>query len=279
MARRFLSFTLALAIAALMLLGAAATLASAQTVTVVVGSGTQWGAAAPNKYPEVQEAVQLASGPNPDMPAAIKKLEDAARKYPELPSAHVLMFQILFPIDPNAARRQLNEAVKANPSDPEPYIILGNIALQERLVADAKTDFDKAKQLLAAYKGPKERKGSLEQQTLSGIALVAESRENWEEATACLRDLLELAPRDLFAHHRLSRSLFWQGKTTEAFEVLKKAKQIDRDNARRTARGKSHHSLPKPSSQCITISSRARTPRAGMPRSGLRPLLKVRRTI
>ena len=45
-------------------------------------------------------------------------------------------------------------------------------------------DFEKAKQLLAAYTNA-ERKGAMEQQMMSGIALVAEAREDWKEAEAC----------------------------------------------------------------------------------------------
>ena len=67
----------------------------------------------------------------------------------------------------------------ATPSDPEPYVILGNIALQERRVAEATMDFDKAKQLLATYTNA-ERKAAMEQQTKSGIALLAESRRGLE---------------------------------------------------------------------------------------------------
>ena len=122
------------------------------------------------------------------------------------------MYQILSQLNqPNAARLQLEEAINTNPSDPEPYIILGNIALQERRVAEATMDFEKAKQLLATYTNAK-RKGAMEQQILSGIAQVAEAREDWKEAESRLRDLLKLAPEDLVAHQRLARSLFWQGK-------------------------------------------------------------------
>ena len=95
---------------------------------------------------------------------------------------------------PNLARYQLEEAIKTTPSDPEPYVILGNIALQERRIAEATMDFDKAKQLLATYTND-ERKAAMEQQTMSGIAQVAESREDWKEAEAQPAGALEARAR------------------------------------------------------------------------------------
>jgi tetratricopeptide (TPR) repeat protein len=128
-----------------------------------------------------------------------------------------------------AARFQLELAIHSSPSDPEPYVILGNIALQERRVFEATQDFDKAKQLLEKYTN--ERKKAMEQQVMSGIAQVAEANEDWKVAQSRLEELLRLAPEDLNAHQRLAHSLFWQGKAKEAYEILKAAKKIDRENA------------------------------------------------
>ena len=167
------------------------------------------------------------------MAGALKILEGVSRKNAELPSGHVLMYQILAQLNqPNVARFELERAIHEAPSDPEPYVILGNIALQDRRVAEATMDFDKAKQLLASYTNAK-RKAAMEQQTLSGIAQVAEAGENWKDAEVRLRDLLKIAPDDLLAHQRLARALFWQGKAQESYDMLKAAKAIDRENAKK----------------------------------------------
>jgi tetratricopeptide (TPR) repeat protein len=231
MARSFFSFTFALATATLILLGVGATPASAQpklpeTPTVPVKQ---------NKYPEMQEAFQLLLGPTHDMAGAIKLLKEAARKYPELPSAHVLMFQILASNvvnQPAAARFQLEQAINETPNDPEPYIILGSIALQERRIFEATKDLDTAKEKLATYTNT-DRKQAMEQQMLSGIAQVAEAREDWKDDETRLRELLKVAPEDLPTHQRLAKSLFWQGKAKEAYDILKAAKEIDRTNAKK----------------------------------------------
>ncbi len=223
MARSLLSFTLALGAATL--IGAVAIPASAQP------KAPETSAAAPaqKKYPEAQEALDLLGKRN--YPAALDKLKIASRKYPELPSEHVLMHSIFAQLNQaNLARNELEQAVKETPSDPEPYVILGNIALQERRLAEAALDFDKAKQLLTSYTNEK-RKSAIEQQTKSGIALLAESRQDWKAAEALLRELLTLAPEDLVAQQHLARALFWEGEAKPAYVVLKAAKKIDVANA------------------------------------------------
>ena len=142
MARSFFSFIFALATATLILLGSEVAPASAQPAIPSLPPA----APKPKQCPEVQEAIDRFVKDR-DMKACIRALEDAARKQPELPSAHVLMYQILSQRNQfDAARLQLEEAINTNPSDPEAYVIRGNRALQERRVAEATTDFEKAKQ-------------------------------------------------------------------------------------------------------------------------------------
>jgi len=227
MARSFLSFTLALATATLML-GLGAVPASAQPAPPVTPSTT---APAAKTYPEVAEAFQK-FGRSRNYKECIKDLELVGRKYPELPSPYVLMynfFNLKEVNQPNMARLQLEQGIRVNPSDPEPWVMLGNIALQERRTAEATLDFEEAKKLLATYSN-KERKAVLDQQMMSGVAQLAEIVEDWKGAEAKLRELLTLAPRDLVAHQRLARALFWQTKAGEAYTVLKEAKKIDHDD-------------------------------------------------
>ena len=238
MTRSFLSYSFALAAATLVLLAAGATPASAQQPTSA--------AAAQQKYPEVVEGNKLLE--KRDVAAAEKLFEIAARKYPELPSAHVMIYRYFsHPAinEPNAARLQLEKAIEADRNDPEPYIILGEIAWQDRRLTEAAMEFDKAKQLLAVYTNEK-KKGTLESQMLSNIAQMAErcaqmaesraeGQEDWKEAESRLRDYLKLdtARESLWGHQHLARALFQQGKVAEAYEILKKAEQIDRDNVKK----------------------------------------------
>ncbi len=230
MARSFLSFPSALAIATLIVLGAGANPGLAQPQPP---PSKQPEPESKPTYPEVQQAVQALLGPTHDMPTAVKLLTDAARKYPELPSAHVLLYQILAQVNrPADARFQLEVAINTEPHDPEPYIILGNIALQERRIYEGSRDYDAAREMLKGYTNEK-RKGAMEAQTLSGIAQVAELKEDWKEAEARLKDLLRASPDDpnLVARQRLARAQFWQQRAKDAYETLKEAKRLDIANA------------------------------------------------
>ena len=114
------------------------------------------------------------------------------------------MYQILAQLNQAAPSRfELEVAIHTTPNDPEPYIILGNIALQDRRVFEATKDFEKAKQLLAKYTNA-DRKKAMEQQVMSGIAQVAEANEEWKAAESRLRELLKLVPEDLVVHQRLA---------------------------------------------------------------------------
>jgi len=240
MARSFLSFALALAAGTVVWLAVRGTPVSAQATSP--SPAVPATPAAPPKqqnYPEVQEAVNLLVDPqsqrlNPQkIPDAFKLLETASRKYPTLPSPHVLMYMILRSREPNFARLQLNEAIQSNPGDPLPYVILGNIALEDLRLPEAVMDYYKARQLLANMTG--EQKGDVEHQALSGIVRVAEVRQNWKEAESVLREMLRLYPEDTIAYQRLARALFRQGKGSEsaAYEALRKAKEIDLAVSRR----------------------------------------------
>ena len=151
---------------------------------------------------------------------------------PRIPGSALRCISFSQADQPASARHFLEEAVRQTPSDPEPYLILGNIALQERRFADAAMDFDKAKQLLADYKGNAERKGAIEQQKLSGMALLAESQQEWTDAEKLPPgSVLSWRPRIWRSTSAWPKSLFRQDKAKEAYDILKKAKQIDRDNA------------------------------------------------
>jgi tetratricopeptide (TPR) repeat protein len=235
MTRSFLSFTLSLATATLVLFVAGTSPAVAQPMPPGTPSARPSAVPKPKQYPaELQPVVDALR--KHDYARAFKKLDGLGMgKLQPLPSAHVLMYQILSDPQinqPIAARAQLEEAVRSTPDDLEPNIILGNIALQEGRIAEATMDFEKARQLLAVYRDA-ERKGAMDKQVMSGIAQVAEAREDWKEAETRFGELLKLAPKDLLAHQGLAHALFRQGKTTEAYDILKKAKEIDRENAKK----------------------------------------------
>ena len=129
-------------------------------------------------------------------------------------------------------RMALEKAIVSTPDDPEAYVIMGDIALQERRVTEAALLFEKAQKLLVAFQSA-ERKKIMEPQILSGLASVTEAREKWEEAQKYLESLLKLTPEakdQAVPMVRLARALFQQKKATDAYTKLKDAYKADPTN-------------------------------------------------
>ncbi|MGD0896889.1 MAG: tetratricopeptide repeat protein [Thermoguttaceae bacterium] len=218
MARLFRSFVMALAVVGL----CAALGYSRPSFGQVVSPdtpATPKAETAPAKIPEAEKAAEAFQRREYD--PATTLLKEAVKKNPDLPPAHVIMFQ-WFAQSNQAflARMALERAVMDEPTDPEAFVIMGNIGLQERRVTDAELQFDKSLK----------RKEILDPQTISGLAAVAEAREKWVEAQSQLEKLLELSPKDAMGMQRLGRALFQQGKAAEALKWLRKAKETDPAN-------------------------------------------------
>ncbi len=215
---RYFAHTFALAIAA--------ALSCVQSSPAQTGTGAKPDVKEP--YPGVKTAAEQFNQRNVD--GARKTLENERRVHPELPPADLILFKWFADVNQaNMARMELERAVMNSPSDPEAFVLLGNIALQERRVTEADMDFGKAKELLASF-SVADRKKVIETQTVSGLASVAEAREQWKIAEKYLDDLMKIAPKDVIALQRQARARFWLGDPGEAYKLLKQAKAIDKEN-------------------------------------------------
>jgi Tfp pilus assembly protein PilF len=140
---------------------------------------------------EIKEAAQQFALQN--YPKATELLESARKHDPDMQPAHVLLFDWFARTNQTfLARMALERAVMSDPQDPEAYIIMGNIALQERRVTDAELQFLKAQQLLRSFDKSAKRKERMEPVAASGLANVAEAREKWADAQTQLEAVLKL---------------------------------------------------------------------------------------
>lgn len=221
------------AILALVVVAVATTLVNRNLLAQVVPDP-----AAPSKpetkapeYPEIKDAVEKFQVRQFD--DALTLLEKAVKKYPDLPPAQVLMFELFARANqPALARNALERAVLADPDEPQAYVILANIALQEGRVTEAELLFQKTNSLLKGFTKSMKRKEAIEKQTIGGIAQVAEAREKWELAETHLNALLALDAKDTVALQRLARAMFKQKtpKVKDAYDKLKEAAKIDSKN-------------------------------------------------
>ena len=94
----------------------------------------------------------------------------------------------------NLAKAWLDQAFLQTPSDPEPWVIIGEFALQEKRLPEAEIDFAKADQLLKTYTN-EAHKPMIQQAAFSGMVSVAESRQRWAQAQQRLEDFLKKCAR------------------------------------------------------------------------------------
>ncbi len=188
-------------------------------------------AEADKTIPEVAEAVALFQ--QRKFNDALIKLKEAVSKHPKLPPPQIIMAQFFAQAkQTNGVRASLEKAVIESPTDPEAFVILGDIALRERRVTEAALLFGRADQLRGSFKGHADRTKALQPRILGGLASVALAREDWAGAEARLLSLLKLNDKNARAMQQLARALFKQGttvKTKACNEWTKKAYEADKE--------------------------------------------------
>jgi len=130
----------------------------------------------------------------------------------KLPPPGVMMSMLWLSVNQlNPARAELEETAVKYPGDPEPYLMLGDLAFQDRRITDAAVLFDKATALTEKFDENAKRKRDFEIRCNAGSAAVAESRKQWEIAQKHLARWLELDPDNASAHQRMGIVLFQLG--------------------------------------------------------------------
>ncbi|MFM8891879.1 MAG: tetratricopeptide repeat protein [Planctomycetia bacterium] len=155
-------------------------------------------------------------------------LERARSANPKLPPPGVMMaFLWLSANQMPAARAELDETAVAFPNDPEPYLMLGDFAFQDRRITDADVLFAKATALTETYTDNSKRKRDFQIRGHAGTSAVAEARKQWAVAETHLSEWLELDPDNPSAHQRLGIVLFQLGKPEQALVEFREAKKLD----------------------------------------------------
>jgi tetratricopeptide (TPR) repeat protein len=214
-------------ISALLFFVAAAALSATHLAAQPASTPASEGAAAPEvKIPEVEEAAKIFR--MGDYDNAMRALQAAGKKHPDLPPAEVVMAGwFASGNQPNMARDACQRAIMAVPNDPEPYQILGELAVRNREIAEAGLLFDKVSALLAAAKEPAPRLKAIKSRVLAGHAAVAQARLAWDAAQTHLEALIADDPKNALALQQLGQVLFVQNKEDLALEKLREAAKLD----------------------------------------------------
>ena len=155
-------------------------------------------------------------------------LERVKSNNPKMPPPGVMMAMLWLSVNQlGPARAELEDTVVKFPKDPEPYLMLGDLAFQERRVTDADMLFREATRLSGEFAENAKRKRDFDIRCNAGSAAVAEARKQWELAQKHLQAWIDLDPDNASAHQRMGIVLFQLSKPTESLEQFREAKKLD----------------------------------------------------
>jgi tetratricopeptide (TPR) repeat protein len=155
-------------------------------------------------------------------------LERAKSNNAKLPPPGVMMAMLWLSVNQlGPARAELEDCVIKFSKDPEPYLMMGDLAFQDRRVTDADMLFKEATRLAAEYTENAKRKRDFDIRCNAGSAAVAEARKQWELAQKHLQAWIDLDPDNASAHQRMGIVLFQLSKPQEALEQFREAKKLD----------------------------------------------------
>lgn len=180
------------------------------------------------KYKVVKDAMDLFV--QREFDKARNAFKEAQLNYKELPPAEILMTRMLIAArQPQLARAELEQCVRINAADPEPYLYFAEAAITEGRVTDAAAILAIGFPKLKEYADNPFRKNNLVKRYFSINAAVAEARKQWEDAEKSLKEWIKLDPKAAAAHQRLARVLFQSdSKDPNIFKELETAAAIEK---------------------------------------------------
>lgn len=179
--------------------------------------------------PGVREALEAAverflAG---DPTAAAEKLAQATAARDDLPPKDTLLAKLHLAVGRgDAARPALEKAVAAEPSDPEAFVILGSLALEDQRIAEATLLFAQAVRGAGRLAGPPARKAALLARAYDGQSQAALLRGADSQAESIVREWINIAPTAPLPQGRLGEALFRQGKLEDAYAALAERQKL-----------------------------------------------------
>ena len=212
----------------LLVLAALAVLARGELARAQVTAKTLIGKAVSDdsQYKDINGAIKRFQ--NRDIDGCRAILERARNNNEKLPPPGVMMAMLWLSVNQlMPARAELEQTVVKFPEDPEPYLMLADLAFQDRRVTDSAVLFDRATQLTSGFDQNPKRKRDFQIRSEAGTAAVAEARREWDKAYEHLKAWIELDPDNAGAHFRLGNVLFRLDKEAEAIEEFREARKLD----------------------------------------------------
>ncbi len=171
------------------------------------------------EFKEVDDAV--AAFQQGKFDAARNFLHAARKKHAELQPAEVMQARLFFSIGQIAsAQDALERAVADGRSDPDPFLLLADLAFRQRQFTFAELTYDHAESLLAKFQGNKLREKEMQIRLHAGQSQVAALRGLDDKAIEHLQAWIKLEDKNSIPHSRLAKIYFQKKKYSEARQSL-----------------------------------------------------------
>jgi tetratricopeptide (TPR) repeat protein len=155
-------------------------------------------------------------------------LERVHSEDPKVPPPGVMMATLWLGVKQvPAARAELDKTAARFPDDPEAFLVLADLAFQDRRVTDAAVLFDRATLLTDKFSGNAKRKRDFDIRCNAGEAAVAEARGNWEQALQRIQEWVKIDPDSSSAQQRLGGALYRLDRSEEALAAFREARKLD----------------------------------------------------
>ncbi|MGO8744930.1 MAG: tetratricopeptide repeat protein [Thermoguttaceae bacterium] len=195
------------------------------------GAAPPSGMAAAAKIPEFDQAVACLR--NGELDRGLEFFRAAVKKNPDLPSPRILMARWFGTTNQLPQMRSaLEQATIETPQDPEPFALMGQLAVQNHQFTEATLLFGKVLELVKggdASSGSQTaiRQQQVRRQAIENLAAIAESRKDWAGEQKYAEMFVLDDPKNIGALQQLARALFQQGKYDDAYANLKTAAAAD----------------------------------------------------
>lgn len=177
-------------------------------------------------YQDIEDAIKRYQAR--DIDGARRLLQEARKKSTRLAPPEAMLARMLFASNQRpGAYAELERAVTNNPDDPEPFLLLADIAFAEGRLTESGMLYGQAIQTADKYSENPRRKKELQGRGHAGIAAVHEARKQWKTALPHLEAWAKLDPDNSAPHIRLGRTLFELGQRKEAYSELQAAAKAD----------------------------------------------------
>jgi len=164
-----------------------------------------------------------------DITAARRQLTALAAQASELPPVDTTLAQMFFGAGQiQQGEAAIEQAISAAPSDPEAYLLAGELALARRQLPAASALLLQSSALAKRYQANPLRLKVLRENIEGGLASVASMRRDWAEASRRAQAALTFNPQSSRALNTLARAQFYQGDARTAYATFTRAAQTDK---------------------------------------------------